>query len=275
MDERTKLLVLCQRLTLEFPSLVFWKHLDRGLSGSGDIDAIAPPAVAELVLTHFSNHVENLFDDIGAIFSCCHADNIYPIFLLTTSAFPKLLQFDVSYQPVRFGLPWCDPAQLSKFSVINQEGIRVLQPGPLAVVLLMLYGFNRSGALRMKPHDWTDVKKGWVEDSGTALHFVVTVLPIVLHEPIINMLESLGSTGSQWNRGLAKHVWKVCLQSALRYSLSREWRHVWSLLQRRSTGLCDVQIVVHRHDRVVQTSDMAFFMRTVRATEHVLLDRLI
>ncbi|EKD98697.1 MAG: hypothetical protein ACD_23C00305G0001 [uncultured bacterium] len=270
MDDRTAWMLLCRQLTLEFPDLIFWKHLARGLNGSGDIDAVAPAAEALHVVRRMPELVKENFPDAVLVFACRHAANVHPIFVVSKRIFPRLAQFDVSFNPIRFGMPWCNPADLVRFSVLDEHGIRVLRQGALAVVLLMLYGINRDGRSSLKAHDWSDIALGWANDPEVAKQFVQAVLPIAIQKPMRDVLESLGRED---NGSKVRALWWACARTAMFHHLCHGWKPLTAILRRRLANLCAVQTAVHHHDRVIQCEHIVSFIQKIQDSENVLFER--
>lgn len=267
---------ILKNLTSEFDTLVFWKHLDRGLAGSGDIDSIAPPEVALQVCERFSQLAAETWPDVELIFRCRHAPGVYPVFIVRKNDFPSLVQFDVSFRPSRMGLPWLNPNSLAEFSMLSDHGIRVLYPGALAIVLAFLYGIQRSGRTKMKTHDLSDIRHGLRHDPETAARFVDRVLPAALRSNFHRLIAEPPQTldGSQDNFGAwSQSTWKVCLITAARYQAAKFGSRLPAILIERYLGNCDVRKIVHQHERSVPGLDQESFLAQMVRSENVLYQR--
>ena len=126
------LLLLFGELTKKHPDLIFWKHFDRGISGLGDIDAIAPNYEVDKISADFIRLVFEYFSDAKGVVECRFPINVRPHFIVFESKYPELFHFDISWQPLRLMFPWCNADTLTKFSIVNANGIRILSPGALS-----------------------------------------------------------------------------------------------------------------------------------------------
>lgn len=263
-------------LTSEFDTLVFWKHLDRGLAGSGDIDSIAPADVAPQVCERFSELATETWPDVELVFRCRHAPGVHPVFIVRQKDFPSLIQFDVSFRPSRMGLPWLNPNSLAEFSMLNDRGIRVLYPGALAIVLAFLYGIQRSGQTNMKAHDLRDMTHGLWHDAETAERFVDRVLPATLRPNFFRLVTEVSQalSSSKDDFGAWSHsTWNACLSTAARYHAARIGTKLPAILVDKCLGNCNVREIVHKHDRIVSDLDLKSFITQMVRSEDVLYQR--
>lgn len=263
-------------LTSEFDTLVFWKHLDRGLAGSGDIDSIAPEEVAVQVCERFSKLAAETWSDVELIFRCRHAPGVHPVFIVRQNDFPSLIQFDVSFRPSRMGLPWLNPNSLAEFSMLNDRGIRVLYPGALAIVLAFLYGIQRSGRTKMKAHDLSDMTHGLRHDPETATRFVDRVLPATLrpnfHRLVAEAPKTLDVSNDDFG-AWSQSAWNACLNTAAGYHAATFGGKLPAILIERYLGNCDVRKIVHQHDRIVPDLNERKFIEQMVHSEDVLFKR--
>jgi hypothetical protein len=275
VDARKEWVNVLRALSAEFPSLIFWKHLERGLAGLGDIDSIAPPGQALVICERFAVLASQAWEDVELVFACRHADNVHPVFVVQRDVFPKLYQFDVSYRPVRMGMPWCLPDALVDFSHLNNDGIRVLRPGALAIVLLMLYGIHLRRRPQFKPHDFVDITYGLQQDMRTARSFVNIVLPSGLRSSmqfwLTNGFQSSKENGLFVLADLRSSYW-ACARAASFFHLRSGLRSVIAARRRRLKNLCEVEKIVHHHDRIVPAGDITDFIVRMKAEERILFD---
>jgi len=267
---------LLARLSAEYPQLVFWKHLERGLDGSGDIDSLAPAVVAEYVCARFAQEAMRIWADVELVFACRHAAHVHPVFVVRGGMFPLLAQFDVSYSPVRMGLPWCDPSRVAAHAHLDACGIRVLNPGAQAVVLLMLYGLHRLGRPRFKPYDRVDIQNGLRADRSGAHAFVDDVLPTLLRKAMHRWIEAGLPNPDASDVCVTRHAalaWWACMGGTVwHFFRFPAWavKYIW---RRSNDELCEVRRVVHHHGRKVPDGAMGEFVDRMAFHERVLYQR--
>lgn len=199
------LLPICIELTNKYPELIFWKHFSRGINGEGDIDTIAPTYLLSEISNDFVNLTIQNIPEVIAVIECRYATNVRPHFVINSQNYPNLIQFDISHNPMRLGISWCDPTKLSSFSVKNELGVRVLKPGALAIVLYGLYGLSPLGKNLLKTHDYLDFIEGIRNDQATALEFVKIVIPGEFQDLFLDLIIQIST--EDWSVNLTKKIW--------------------------------------------------------------------
>jgi hypothetical protein len=266
---KTDLQEVCMMLTNEFPDLIFWKHLNEGLDGSGDIDAIAPTEIADEIVEKISSIFAQFADTI-AVFKCKHIKNVNAVFIISNLKFPRLLQIDITFMPLRFGMPWCDPIDLVDFTKY-QNGIRVLEPGPECVVLFMLYGISYNGIPKFKVNDFNKIIYQY--DETNCKRFINSVLPARIQENVHKSLNSIQI--SRLNKKFHANLlllWLKLLFIAFIYNI-RNLNNLFLFLSIRFSKLCYIRNIVHNCDRCVNDLSLTDFIYKMQSEEKVLYKR--
>lgn len=260
---------VCEILTNEFPDLIFWKHLDEGLDRLGDIDAIAPSEIAHEVVEKISS-IFSLFPDTIAVLKCKHLKNVHAVFIVSNSEFPKLLQIDITFLPLRFGMPWCDPGNLSGFTTY-QNGIRVLETGPECVVLFMLYGISYSGRAKFKLNDFNKIINHY--DETNCKDFIASVLPTGIQAIVYNSLNSIQTSrlNNKFHINLLL-LWGKLLFIALIYNI-KNIKNIFSFIIIKTSKLCYLRSVVHNCGRCVNDLSSNDFISKMELEEKILYKR--
>lgn len=255
-------------LTNKFPELIFWKHFDRGINGLGDIDTIAPQHLLNNISSEFIKLTLANIPDAIAIVECRYSVNVRPHFVLSTKDFPTLFQFDISYNPMRFGVFWCDPAKLTPFSMINDLGVRILRPGALAIVLFLLNGLSRHGTNTLKPYDYKDIIDGLRNDKTTAISFVEWVIPVQFQNLLIDLIYELNK--KDWSVYYTKRLWWAFVRkSAINHLISDQVSWMKSINRLRIA-----QSRKHHHPRVVSVENIDLYLKAMHHEKHVITIRL-
>lgn len=256
------LLPIFLELSKKFPELIFWKHFERGINGEGDIDTIAPFYLVPEISSEFIRLTMNSTPEVVAVVECRYAINVRPHFVVNTRDFPSLFQFDISWSPIRLSMPWCDTSKLVQFTMINNWGIRVLQPGALAVVLFMLYGVSRNGKNNMKNHDYRDMLKGLREDKATAIKFVESVLPSSLYNIMLSLINDLNCR--DWSTNLTRKLWWSIAFKAAIPQLKAGPRCWIDLLERGWI----TRSRIHHHSRSAIQDSIKQYLKDMRHDHH-------
>ena len=246
-------LKICQHLTLKFPDIIFWKHVESGLNGIGDIDTFATKESSPLIAQYFSTLAVEVFQDVRSIVACDHLPYAILIYIARESVYPVLNEFDIGWEQKRFGWPCLTNNKLLPLSEINQMGIRAPTSGAQAVILLILYGFNCKGKNRLKDNDYLTITVGCSTDFSNAMKAVKIILPLVFHNPMNSLLKNLGSVIPIWDLKLSRKIWFLFLFYAFIYHIKNIAKFFdYLLICRRQT--CDFRKILHNHNRVVQGS---------------------
>lgn len=257
-------LPLFVELTCKFPELIFWKHFDRGINGLGDIDTIAPPNLIPNISAEFVKLAMDNIPDAIAIVECRYAVNVRPHFVVSTKDFPALFQFDISYNPMRFGVSWCDPVKLTPFSMISDSGVRILRPGALSIVLFLLNGLSRHGTNTLKSYDHKDIIDGLRNDKTTAISFVESVIPAQFHNLLIELIDELNI--KDWSVYYTKRLWWAFVRkSAIMHLISGQVSWMKSINRLRIA-----QSRKHHHPRVVSVENIDLYLKAMHHEKHVI-----
>lgn len=250
-------------LTRKYSNLIFWKHFESGLEGQGDIDTIAPPELVNAISSSFVQLSLERIPNVVGIVECRYSENVRPHFIVLREEFPSLFQFDISWQPIRLGVPWCDPAHLVQFSRINELGIRVLQPGALSIVLLMLYGISRKGQCCMKRSDHHDMLYGIRHDLDTALNFVEHVIPHYFRTKLQKLVLELET--NDWVPNLTKEIWYDLVKGSVKFhflSAQFNWFKIFSRLNRNKNSK-------HHHSRIATQKNIEQYFAEMKQPHHL------
>lgn len=258
---REDFLPVFRELTSRYPGLIFWKHFERGIRGDGDIDTIVSKESVQEISDDFVRlSLESVEDVAGAVI--CHAcENVIPHFLVLRSQYPDLFQFDISFNPIRLGAPWCEPTALSQFSEINHFKIRVLRPGAQAVVLFMLYGISPRGANSLREDDYADVLDGLRSDFATANACIAAILPPAISPIVKRCLRRLRL--GVWPKGAVRLVWVAIATRSFGFHLVRGpvyWYRAAKKIAERD--------MAHHHSRRANVSNMADYFAASIKTNH-------
>lgn len=262
------LLPLFVELTKKHPDLVFWKHFERGISGQGDIDTIAPFSEVDKIGADFIHLVFEHFPEAKGVVDCRHSTNVRPHFFVFESEYPKLFQFDISWQPTRLSLPWCNPASLSMFSIINDYGVRILTPGALSIVLIMLYGINPNGTNRMKQHDWKDVQNGVFLDSKSAHAFIDLQISYSLRADLHKLILNLEN--GMWSSICVRRIWRNILFQSIKMHLSQGTRHCLLVAANLYKSEWLGQQKEHHHARHAEQATWSEYLNNMSSDLHVI-----
>lgn len=264
--KRLDFLPIFAELTEEFPELVFWKHFDRGINGLGDIDCIISEEMLDDVSAAFVRKVFFRIPGAYAVFQCRYSLNVRTHFVVINGEFPSLFQFDISTMPVRFGRPWCHPCSLVDFSCINDDYIRVLKPGALSVVLLMLYGVNCKGVNSIKSHDMSDLLDGVFRERQVLFDFIEYVIDSKYKKILISIFDAISN--NFWPSLLIRTLWFRLAIDACYFHLNRSPSDLIYKFIRRINGAS------HHHLRVSPFADPDVFCEKMHGRFHVLNKRI-
>lgn len=265
--KRHDFLPIFVELTRQYPELIFWKHFDRGILGEGDIDTIAPMNLVNQISSSFVSKTLEYLPDSVAVVECHYSIHVRPHFVVLKPEFPNLFQFDISWNPMRMGLPWCDPLSLAYFSFINAMGIRVLRPGALSVVLVMLYGISWKGNNYMKTHDHNDVLAGIRAEPDVAHQFINTMIQNNLNKSLHDLVIHLKT--NEWSASIVKQIWRGIVFNALRYHLANP-KHFMKIFIKNPTFFMAHGKRKHDHDRGASQPSIQQFLNDMSIHHHVI-----
>lgn len=212
-------------LTAAQPSLVVWKHLDRALTGRGDIDAAAPQQDIPTIARDADIVAGRAFGATHAI-RCNHQPNLHMQFFVQPDRMPDLFQFDIFHHPSRGAATWADPRAMLELSTIRPDGIRALRPGAEAVGLTVLNGISLRGHERLSADDRATVNAGLAADLVGAYRACAIFAPKPARRALLALTQNLAH--GVWSRthasaafagfcaGSVSHPWFAARQAASR-----------------------------------------------------------
>lgn len=265
-------ILLCKLLTERYAEVIFWKHLDRGLNNLGDIDAVCPEEIALLLRKEFADVLKSCFPDVVAAVRCTHNVNLDAYFFASCAGYPRLEEIDFTYQPLRFGAPWGNVRDMGDLCELDKQGIRILKPGALSIVLLSLYGFNWKGIFQMKPYDYESVLKGLVTDMKTAHSAIDIFFRGCSNRSFHNKIDHLESH-AVWDEALSKKVWIFFAYNAGNWLMSNGifW-NISKVVKRRTRRNCALKTAVHVNNRNAIEANISDWMnRMAKDREDIIL----
>jgi hypothetical protein len=142
-------LPLLRRLTEVSSSWGVWKNADRALTGSGDIDSVAPAVEhGELARVFTSWAVQRGY---RWVVRCSHAGGILVLIAVQDS---KWAQLDLVFETPFRGARLFSAEQLPPLMIMDPRGFRRVRDGAEGLFLFLYKGTRRGG----RP-DWADMEK--------------------------------------------------------------------------------------------------------------------
>ena len=139
-------LELLRALTAAAPGWALLKGADAALSGSGDIDALAPQGSWPVVTAAFTAWAEGT--GRGPVVACEHIPGSLVLAALESGNPATLVQLDLLAWRRRRGIELLDAEQLRPDGELDHRGFRRLRTGAEAVARLLLDEFGSWGAAR-------------------------------------------------------------------------------------------------------------------------------
>lgn len=269
MISRNLLANICVELTKRYKSLVFWKHLERGLDGYGDIDTFSAHNQMDRISLDFINLIFMSHPNSRAAVTCSHLSYAKLNFIILDSYYPQLLEFDVGSMVKRFGIPWLDAQTAVDFSEINAEGIRVLQPGALSVALLVLYGLSFCGSNKLRDYDHKSILHGIRNDNLIAQKFCKNVFPKKISGAILIFLEKLKSI--DWSNVDSRRVFSEFFKMSLMDSLKGNNKHLLVAIKDKCRSLCVPRRTIIFKERVAAYANWQDFIKVSSENNHKIL----
>ncbi|MCW1309096.1 MAG: hypothetical protein QXZ25_04570 [Candidatus Bathyarchaeia archaeon] len=228
MIQTIELLPVFVDLTQKYPSLIFWKHFERALSGKGDVDSIAPRCELACISRSFRELAFAKIPQVYAILESSYLENTKMNFVITHGNFPKLLEFDIGSIQSRLGIAWALPEKLIEFTTINQYGVRVLKPGSQSVVLLVLYALNRRGENKLSRNDYDELLSGIRSDYQSCMKTIESLFPPKLSEPLFRVVNFLYH--GHWDSVAIRKAWRSVFLAGISQLLLNPVR-MWKALK--------------------------------------------
>lgn len=168
-DRSERWFPLLRRLTEVSSDWTVWKNLDSALTGSGDVDTIAP-GEDWAAIQHEFHHWASAHG-LGPVISCPHAPFLLHLVALDPAApLETFYELDVNRRKVFLGSTLFRPSDLRPLANVSDQGFRRLRPGAEGLLKLVQNGTKRGGridpdGLRIKripqllEEDWEGVEK--------------------------------------------------------------------------------------------------------------------
>lgn len=141
-DRAALWLPLLQRLTAVAPHWHVWKNVDSALRGTGDIDAVAPPAEWPIIEREFRAWAAQRA--LGPVAVCRHIPGGVNL-VCAPDGWDTLLEMGVKTNKVWRGVTLFTHEQLAPLVVDDPRGFRSLTPGAEGVLKLLLNGTRWDG----------------------------------------------------------------------------------------------------------------------------------
>ncbi len=144
-------LTLLGRLTERVPGWMVMKSVESALTGTGDVDSVAPleawPRVIDQVRTWAGEH------GLGPVIVCPHVPNVLHLITLDPDR-PFFFELDVNRRKIFLGSTLFYPRDLFALSVVDTRGFRITRPGTEGLLKLVQNGAKRGG----RP-DWEGIRR--------------------------------------------------------------------------------------------------------------------
>jgi hypothetical protein len=258
MYSRANIINICNELSQHHEEVVFWKHLDRGLKGCGDIDILSVKHKLSEVSDDLIDLILSKIPGSRAVVTCNHLRYAHLHFVVIENMYPKLFEFDIGFEATRLGVSWLDPQAIFEFSEINSNGIRVLKSGALTVALLILYGISRTGVNNLKSDDYNSIIYGIRHDKTIALCFCDRVLPKEIARAMVYLLEKLEY--SEWCTESARRVWVEFLMCSMKKGNYNHYTKLISAVITKLKPLCNIRHIIHYNDRIAYQNTWQEFL---------------
>lgn len=255
---------LLAELTSSVPNWTVFKHLDRALSGQGDLDAAAPrhswngitATVAEWFLGSRPDAV---------VVPCDHVTHQRVLLLIDPDRLPVVDEIDLLSVSSLKGAPWARAEDLASLSSVGPYG-RTLRPGAQSVVMALMYGLDYKGNVRIPDWEVAAVRRGACEDPEGVDLAVRVLLPKIARRWAGRVAGDILSEAGEVRRSRALVV--ALLASALAHPV-----HLVSRLEFRSRRPCPVAKLVRHRGRRLPPSDLERFLADVSAAHCASSDR--
>ena len=135
-------LSLLAELTADVPDWFTMKGVGSALTGTGDVDSIAPVDTWVAIKDIF--HAWAASEGLGPVVFCPHAPYLLHIVALSELR-PEVFELDVNSRKIFFGSTLFRPADVAGLAVMDPLGYRRLRPGAEGVLKLLQNGSSRTG----------------------------------------------------------------------------------------------------------------------------------
>ncbi|WP_327249814.1 hypothetical protein [Streptomyces sp. NBC_01320] len=252
---------LLAELTASVPNWTVFKHLDRALSGRGDLDAAAPRhSWAGVTATVADWYLGSRPDAV--VVACDHVSDVRVLLLVDPDRLPVVDEVDLLSVSSLKGAPWARAEDLASLSSVGPYG-RTLRPGAQTVVLALMYGLDYKGNVRIPDRELAAVRRGACEDPEGVDLAVRVLLPKIAGRWAGRVVADIRSEAGEVRRSRA--LVAALLASALMHPV-----HLVSRLEFRSRRPCPVaELALHRGRRL-PPGDLERFLTDVSAAHRVI-----
>lgn len=136
---------LLQQLTEATPDWFTMKGVRSALTGSGDVDSIAPRSAWPVVMETFHRWARQ--HELGPVVYCPHAPHLVHMVALDP-ADPLVYEVDVNARKIYWGSTLFRPRDVAPLAIMDPAGYRRLRPGAEGVLKLLQNGSTRGGRCR-------------------------------------------------------------------------------------------------------------------------------
>jgi hypothetical protein len=154
-------LQLLVELTTDVEDWLAWKGYDSALSGTGDVDSVAPeeawPQVTDIFVGWARSH------GLGPVVICPHAPGLLHMIALPNRD-ELYYELDVNRRKVFLGSTLFRPADLLPMSYLDAHGVRSLRPGAVGVLKLIQNGMRRGARVRWAEIDRRGIRRSLADD---------------------------------------------------------------------------------------------------------------
>ncbi|MFD5063870.1 hypothetical protein [Streptomyces sp. NPDC058394] len=252
---------LLAELTSSFPNWTVYKHLDRALSGRGDLDTAAPRQSWDGVTATVADWFLGSRPD-AVVVPCDHVSDVRVLLLIDPDRLPVVDEVDLLSVSSLKGAPWARAEDLASLSSVGPYG-RTLRPGAQSVILALMYGLDYKGNVRIPDRELAAVRRGVSEDPEGVDLAVRVLLPKIAGRWARRMAGDIRSEAGEVRRSRALVV--ALLASALAHPV-----HLVSRLEFKSRRACPVaEIPLHRGRRLPR-GDLERFLADASAAHRVI-----
>jgi hypothetical protein len=141
-DRTATWLPLLVSLTSDVPRWLVWKNAESAFTGTGDIDAAAPPEDWPRIIEAFRAWA--LERDLGPVIVCRHIPGGLNL-IAVPSGWPTFLEMGTKARRIWRGATLFVLEDIEPLAVLDERGFRRLRPGAEGLFKLLLNGTRRNG----------------------------------------------------------------------------------------------------------------------------------
>ena len=155
-DQSDLWIPLLRRLTEASPRWLVWKNVQSALTGTGDVDSVAPLQDWVMVEREFKDWAFS--NGLGPVIVCPHAP--FLLFLVALSdRRPEFYELDANRRKVFLGSTLFLPHDLLPLTVMDERGFRRVRPGVEGLLKLVQNGMKRNGS-----PDWEGMRSKGIRE---------------------------------------------------------------------------------------------------------------